>query len=49
MPVVLSIPAGRSVRREGTNYVDANPEHGHIVLDVLAPDLLELSELISTG
>jgi len=26
--------------------VDANPEHGHLVLDVLAPDLLELSEFM---
>jgi len=46
MPVVLEIPAGRSERRKGTDYVDANPEHGHLVLDVLAPDLLELSEFM---
>lgn len=49
MPVVVRIPAGRSARREGTNYVDADYELGYLELDQLDLTVLELSELIFTA
>jgi hypothetical protein len=49
MPVVLRILAGRSTRREGTDYVDAEHEAGHLELDIINAQQLELSTLVSIG
>lgn len=48
MSALLRIPAGRSVRREGTKFIDAQPQPGNIELERLDDDLLEFSELMST-
>jgi hypothetical protein len=40
---LLSIPAGRSLRREGTNFVDAMPTRGTMEL-FRGDDFMELSE-----
>lgn len=43
MSALLRIPAGRSVRREGTKFIDAQPQPGNIELERLDDDLLEFS------
>ena len=48
MSALLRIPAGRSVRREGTKFIDAQPQPGNIELERLDDDLLEFSELMCT-
>jgi hypothetical protein len=43
------IPAGRSVRREGTSLIDPILKYGYLQFYVLSHELYELSKLISTG
>jgi len=54
MVVRVQIPAGRCVRREGTDSIDpclkyGCPIFGYLALDVLDTELCELSELTPTG
>jgi hypothetical protein len=45
----IMIPAGRSVRRDGTAKIEPTLTYGYLQFYVLSHDLYELSELIWTG